>query len=69
MMVRRPAATGGVRGATDMSDRIEAQRPATAEPAGIVISSGSVVYAAPAAWAFVWGPAEVDEETRLSLAA
>ncbi len=52
-----------------MSDRIEAQRPATAEPAGIVISSGSVVYAAPAAWAFVWGPAEVDEETRLSLAA
>ena len=52
-----------------MTDRTEPRSAATTEPAGIVISSGSVAYEAPAAWAFVWGAAEVDDETRLPLAA
>jgi hypothetical protein len=41
------------------------------EPLGIVISRGgeSEPVESPAAWAFVWGPAELDEATLVALAA
>ncbi len=53
-----------------MPDRIEACPSVSAEPLGIVISSGTAAtFESPAAFAFVWGGAEIDDETRIPLAA
>lgn len=50
-----------------MRKRMEERPVATTEPMGIVISRGPEPVEAPAAWAFVWGVAELDEATRLAL--
>lgn len=45
------------------------ERPVATEPMGIVISQGKEPAESPAAWAFVWGPAELEDETRIAMAA
>jgi hypothetical protein len=45
------------------------ERPVATEPMGIVISQGNPPVEPPAAWAFVWGPADVEDERRMAMAA
>lgn len=51
-----------------MEQRVS-ERPVATEPMGIVISQGREPVEPPAAWAFVWGSAEVEDERRMAMAA
>lgn len=45
------------------------ERPVASEPMGIVISQGNAPADPPAAWAFVWGPADLEDERRMAMSA